>query len=98
MRTLARTLLAALALSAPLADAAELPAPIPREVIFDNPERAFPQISPDGTRLAWLAPDEKNVLQVWVQTVGKDDATKVTADKKRGIRSRPRSPARRSSS
>src|SRR5262249_28995576 len=44
------------------------------------------QIAPDGKHLAYLAPDDKDVLQVWVQTVGKDDAKKVTADKKRGIR------------
>jgi dipeptidyl aminopeptidase/acylaminoacyl peptidase len=62
------------------------PTLIPREVLFGNPERVRPHISPDGTRMAWIAPDKKNVLQVWVQTVGKDDAKAVTADKKRGIR------------
>ena len=46
---------------------------IPREVLFGNPEKASPSISPDGTRLAWLAPDKKNVLQVWVKTIGKDE-------------------------
>jgi dipeptidyl aminopeptidase/acylaminoacyl peptidase len=59
---------------------------ISRDVLFGNPVRTSPRISPDGKRLAWLAPDEKNVLQVWVQTIGKDDAKKVTADKRRGIR------------
>ena len=29
---------------------------IPREVLFGNPERVSPHISPDGTRLAWIAP------------------------------------------
>lgn len=66
---------------------AELPPLIPREVLFGNPERAAPQISPDGTHMAWLAPDKKNVLQVWVKTIGKDDDKVITADKKRGIRS-----------
>src|SRR5205807_10654013 len=65
---------------------AELPPLIARDVLFGNPERTAPQISPDGTRLAWLAPDKKNVLQVWVKTIGKDDDKMVTADKKRGIR------------
>jgi dipeptidyl aminopeptidase/acylaminoacyl peptidase len=55
-------------------------------VLFDNPERASPQLSPDGKRLAWVAPDKKNVLQVWVKTIGKEDDKIVTADKKRGIR------------
>jgi dipeptidyl aminopeptidase/acylaminoacyl peptidase len=78
---------AALALlwtSAPLA--AELPAVISRDILFGNPERASPKLSPDGQRLAWLAPDKKNVLQVWVKTIGKDDDKMVTADKKRGVR------------
>jgi dipeptidyl aminopeptidase/acylaminoacyl peptidase len=66
---------------------AEMPPLISREILFGNPEKLSPQISPDGKRLAWLAPDAKNVLQVWIKTVGKDDDKVVTADKKRGIRS-----------
>jgi dipeptidyl aminopeptidase/acylaminoacyl peptidase len=66
---------------------AALPPLIPRKILFGNPTKAAPQIAPDGKRLAYLAPDDRNVLQVWVQTVGKDDARKVTEDKKRGIRS-----------
>jgi dipeptidyl aminopeptidase/acylaminoacyl peptidase len=65
---------------------AALPPLIPRDIIFGNPEKASPHLSPDAARLAWIAPDAKNVLQVWVQTVGRDDAKIVTADKKRGIR------------
>lgn len=80
-----RLLAAALLLSL-LSLRAELPPLIPREILFGNPERTSPALSPDGARLAWLAPDDKNVLQVWVQTVGKNDAKIVTADKKRGIR------------
>lgn len=79
-------LLALLALAATAPLLAELPPIIPRDVLFGNPEKATPRLSPDAARLAWLAPDQKNVLQVWVQTVGKDDARAVTADKKRGIR------------
>lgn len=65
---------------------ADLPPLIPRDVLFGNPVRTAPRLSPDGTRLAWIAPDKKNVLQVWVKTIGKDDDKVVTADKKRGIR------------
>ncbi len=65
---------------------ADLPPLIPRDVLFGNPERTSPRLSPDATRLAWIAPDQKNVLQVWVKTIGKDDDKIVTADKKRGIR------------
>jgi dipeptidyl aminopeptidase/acylaminoacyl peptidase len=64
---------------------AELPPLITREVLFGNAEREWPALSPDGTRLAWLAPDTNNVMQVWVKTVDKDDGRIVTADKKRGI-------------
>ncbi len=58
---------------------------IPREVLFGNPERAEPQISPDGTQLGYLAP-VNGVLNVWIRTLGKSDDRAVTDDKKRGIR------------
>jgi dipeptidyl aminopeptidase/acylaminoacyl peptidase len=65
---------------------AEPPPLIPRDILFGNPERANPQLSPDGKYLAYLRPDDKNVLQVWVRTLGQDDDRAVTADPKRGIR------------
>lgn len=75
-------------LAAGLASAQDAGVPlIPREVLLGNPERTSPRLSPDGKRLAWLAPDEKNVLQVWVKTLGQNDDAVVTQDKKRGIRS-----------
>lgn len=64
---------------------ANLPPLIPREILFGNPERKDPQISPDGKYLTYLAPDKKNVMQVWIRTVGKQDDRMLTADKKRGI-------------
>ncbi|MDY6803916.1 MAG: S9 family peptidase [Cyanobacteriota bacterium] len=64
----------------------ELPPLISREILFGNPERTSPKLSPDGKYLAYIAPDEKNVLQVWVRTVGQEDDRLITADKKRGIR------------
>jgi dipeptidyl aminopeptidase/acylaminoacyl peptidase len=73
-------------LLAPAAARAELPPLIPRTVLFGNPEKVSPQLSPDGRHLAYIAPDKKNVLQVWLRTVGKDDDRPLTADKKRGIR------------
>ena len=79
-------LAAAMALAAAAPAAAELPPLIPRETLFGNPEKAAPQLSPDGKTLSWLAPDAKNVLQVWVKSLNKDDARVITADKKRGIR------------
>ncbi|HEV2760222.1 MAG TPA: S9 family peptidase [Acidimicrobiales bacterium] len=61
---------------------------VPRQVLFGNPERISPRISPDGKRLAWIAPDH-DVLNVWVNQVGAplDDAKAVTEDRDRGIRS-----------
>ena len=63
---------------------------IPRNVLFGNPERVSPHISPDGTRLAWIAPRD-GVLNVWVAPVGAsgvdwDAAVAVTDDTDRGVR------------
>jgi dipeptidyl aminopeptidase/acylaminoacyl peptidase len=64
---------------------------IPREVLFGNPERLSPRISPDGTRLAWIAPHE-GVLNVWIAPTGAEGgvdwaaAQVVTDDTDRGIR------------
>ncbi|MBE3560624.1 MAG: S9 family peptidase [Ktedonobacteraceae bacterium] len=63
----------------------ETTALIPRRVLFGNPVKTSPQISPDGRRLAYLAP-VNDVLNVWVGTVGKDDFQPVTQDTDRGIR------------
>jgi dipeptidyl aminopeptidase/acylaminoacyl peptidase len=60
---------------------------IPREVLFGNPERTSPQLSPDGQYLAYLAPDDNDVLQVWLRRLDRADDRAVTADRKRGIRS-----------
>jgi dipeptidyl aminopeptidase/acylaminoacyl peptidase len=65
---------------------ANLPPLIPREILFGNPEKASPRLSPDGKYLAYIAPDENNILQVWLRTVGEEDDQIITADKKRGIR------------
>lgn len=60
---------------------------IPRQVLFGNPERIGPRLSPDGRRLAWIAPDA-GVLNLWVAPVGRmEEATVVTDDRDRGIRS-----------
>ncbi len=63
---------------------------IPRQVLFGNPERISPRISPDGATLAWIAPYE-GVLNVWTAPVGPAGvswgaAQVVTADSDRGIR------------
>jgi dipeptidyl aminopeptidase/acylaminoacyl peptidase len=64
---------------------ADLPPLIPRQVLFGNPDRLSPQISPDGTMLAYIAPDA-GVLNVWVRTIGQEDDRVITKDRARGIR------------
>ncbi len=56
---------------------------IPRTVLFGNPERANPRLSPDGRRMAYLAP-LNGVQNVWVGPVG-GAARPVTRDTGRGI-------------
>jgi dipeptidyl aminopeptidase/acylaminoacyl peptidase len=58
---------------------------IPRTILFGNPVKASPQVSPDGARLAYLAP-VNNVLNVWVGSVDGSGAGPVTDDRDRGIR------------
>jgi dipeptidyl aminopeptidase/acylaminoacyl peptidase len=63
---------------------------IPRQVLFGNPDRISPELSPDGSMLSWLAPDD-GVLNIWVQAIGGGDvdesaARVVTDDRDRGIR------------
>ena len=57
---------------------------IPRSVLFGNPEKAYPTISPDGKNLAYCAP-AGGALNVWVKTIGNDDDKAVTHEAKRGI-------------
>jgi dipeptidyl aminopeptidase/acylaminoacyl peptidase len=64
----------------------QIPTLIPRKTLFGNPERTSPKLSPDGKYIAFIAPDERNVLQVWLRTIKNETAIKLTNDKKRGIR------------
>jgi len=68
-----------------VARAVQDPALIPRRVLFGNPERTGPLISPDGQTLAYLAPDS-GVLNVWVRTIGSTDDRPVTRDRARPVR------------
>jgi len=58
---------------------------IPREILFGNPEKAAPKLSPNGLYFAFLAPDE-GVLNIWAGHI-KGEAKPVTKDRGRGIRS-----------
>jgi len=59
---------------------------ITREVLFGNPDRAGPQVSPDGKQIAFLAPLD-GVLNVWIAPSDNPSAARaVTKDSNRGIR------------
>ena len=64
---------------------------IPLTVLFGNPERVSPRLSPDGSQLAWIAP-HNGVLNVWRAPISSqagvdwDAAQVVTDDTDRGIR------------
>lgn len=58
---------------------------IPRDILFGNPEKSSPQVSPDGTRMAYIAPVD-TVLNVWVGTTGQNDYRPLTQDTERGVR------------
>ncbi len=59
---------------------------LPRDLLFGNPDRITARISPDGSRLSFLAPLD-GVLNVWVGPGSKpQNARPVTNDTYRGIR------------
>ncbi|NJL02235.1 MAG: S9 family peptidase [Spirulinaceae cyanobacterium SM2_1_0] len=70
-----------------MATSADLTFPplIPRTVLFGNPQRANPQLSHDGQYLAYLAPNEQDVLQVWVRRADQTEARPLTQEPKRGV-------------
>lgn len=57
---------------------------IPRTVLFSDPQYLSPELSPDGAKIAYLAPHQK-VLNIFVgDTV--ENARPITNDQNRGIR------------
>ena len=70
----------------PRAVAAQTSELIPRTMIFGNPSRLMPKVSPDGKSLAWIAPRD-GVLNVWVAPNGAIDTAKpVTNERPRPVR------------
>jgi len=61
-----------------------LPPLIPRSRLFGNPCRFGPQLSPDGMRIAWLAPDE-GVINICVAGIDMKNARFVSRDRDSGI-------------
>ncbi|OQX73658.1 MAG: S9 family peptidase [Bacteroidetes bacterium 4484_276] len=57
---------------------------IPLEDFFKNPEKTSYQISPDGKYFSYMAPYESR-MNIFVQKVGKDKATRLTSETDRDI-------------
>jgi len=58
---------------------------IPRKILFGNPERITARLSPDGTKISFLAPIN-DVLNVWVGPIeDPTSARPITKDTDRGI-------------
>ncbi len=76
------TLIVAFALStlAPAASRAAPPALLPRAVLFADPPQGYPQVSPDGATLGWLAPDARGILQIHLGSLDGSGAHPVTAE------------------
>ncbi|MCX5752907.1 MAG: S9 family peptidase [Candidatus Krumholzibacteria bacterium] len=64
--------------------AKEEPKLIPTGVLFGNPTRTMPCISPDAKKLSYVAP-YNGVLNIWVKTIGRTDDRAITRDADRGI-------------
>ena len=82
---LSTALIGSLVFVSPTTARADLPPLIPRTVLFVNPEKAAPAISPNGVMLAYLAPSN-GVLSIWVRTIGESDDRVVATDPARPIR------------
>jgi dipeptidyl aminopeptidase/acylaminoacyl peptidase len=67
-----------------LSCAKEEPKLIPTGVLFGNPTKTMPCISPDAKRLSYIAP-YNGVLNIWVKTIGGTDDRAITRDADRGI-------------
>ncbi len=52
---------------------------IPRAQLFAQPHLKDPKLSPDGTQLAYLAPDANGVTQLWVRPTEAETGTMVTS-------------------
>ena len=60
----------------------------PRHIHYPPPLPASPDLSPCGTKVAFLKPSSKGVLNVWLRDLATGEASdrQITADENRGIR------------
>lgn len=64
-----------------IAAVGELPPLIPRATLFGAAEKSSVLLSPDGKQIAYIAPDQAGISQVWLRTIGKNDGRMLTTDK-----------------
>ncbi len=57
---------------------------IPKRMLFGNPSRSFPSISPDGKKMAYTSPVE-GVMNVWIVDLGGDRAHPISKEIDRGV-------------
>ena len=57
---------------------------IPREMLFGNPEKINPQISPSGEKITYIAPFE-GVMNIWIEKLDGSEKRVLTKDQDRGI-------------
>ncbi|MEQ8192259.1 MAG: prolyl oligopeptidase family serine peptidase, partial [Candidatus Eremiobacterota bacterium] len=58
---------------------------IPGEILFSDPVKGNPKISPSGEKIAYMA-QVNNVLNLWVKTIDKEDDRPVTCFQKNGLK------------
>lgn len=82
MNPLVRALAVAVSLVPAVPIQAELPPLIPREVFLQAVQQGLPKLSPDGKRVAYLAPDERGVTNVWVRPAGGGEGALLTRERR----------------
>jgi dipeptidyl aminopeptidase/acylaminoacyl peptidase len=60
------------------------PQRVPLEDFFKNPEKAYFQISPDGSYISYTAPWESR-MNIFIQKIGEDSVSQITFEKDRDI-------------
>jgi len=62
-----------------------LPELIPRKILFGDPLKYNPKISPDGKKIVYMS-SSNNILNLCVKTIGEEDDRVITFFKKSGLR------------
>ena len=57
---------------------------IPLENLFGHPAKRVPTVSPDGMSLAWLAPSEDCVMNIWLQTIAEHNDAVIDEARRQG--------------